>query len=207
MSHQPLLDVCRHAAAPPAALPASAETVEAIGRARLSATRALQLGAGDVLVLDNYKCVPCPQGAYVFLGGEEGRRQRALFPPTHKKLVCLVAISNCCTHPRGIMCACLSLPVLPWQDGAWAAAVRHVRGPDAGGGAHFGLMIVQQACYVCFLLRAAAAAVCTLSLYMSACASGSSSSSSSIACISSCTLLHSALQNICSVTQFCCTCV
>lgn len=33
-----------------------AETLSAIDVARLSVTRALMLGAGDVLVMDNYRC-------------------------------------------------------------------------------------------------------------------------------------------------------
>lgn len=37
-------------------LTAASETVHAINLARLSATRAMMLGAGDVLVMDNYRC-------------------------------------------------------------------------------------------------------------------------------------------------------
>jgi hypothetical protein len=38
-----------------AAAAAAADTIEAINAARLSATRCLMLGAGDVLVMDNYR--------------------------------------------------------------------------------------------------------------------------------------------------------
>lgn len=36
---------------------AAADIMDAINQARLSATRALKLQAGDVLVLDNFRCV------------------------------------------------------------------------------------------------------------------------------------------------------